>query len=266
MKTLSIAGLQMASLPLEKAKLDYYLSIAKSKKARVVVLGEYVANLFFKELEKTPKAFIVEQSSKQAANFANLAKIYNMYIIVPLIIEYKNELYKTITIFTPDKRETYFQQILMPYTHWNERKFFANPQPIQAPHPKFITIDGFRLAIMGGFEAHFDSFWKSKADIAIVPSVGTFDSKARWRELLRMRAFTHNRYVLRINRIGEYMGQQHQIWKFYGDSFCIDPFGDSEAELGDEEEMFIVEVSKKTLTEARKLWRFESLVFGASAK
>jgi nitrilase len=266
MKTLSIAALQMASLPLEKAKLDYYLSIAKSKKAKVVVLGEYVSNLFFKELEKTPKAFIVEQSQKQAANFANLAKIYNLTIIAPLIIEHKDELYKTISIFTPLKREVYFQQIFMPYPHWNERKFFANEQDIKQTSPKIIIVDGFRLAIMSGFEAHFDSFWQAKADVAIVPSVGTFDSKPRWRELLRMRAFTHNRYVLRVNRIGEYAQPKGNVWKFYGDSFCIDPYGDVEMELGDEEEMFIFEASKKTLAEARKLWRFESLALGTPPK
>ncbi|MEY4504667.1 MAG: hypothetical protein RL154_963 [Pseudomonadota bacterium] len=265
MKTLSIAALQMASLPLEKSRLDYYLSIAKSKKARVVVLGEYVANLFFKELEKTPKNFIIDQSLKQSENFENLAKIYNIYIIAPLVIEKKGELFKSIAVFSPTKKEFYLQQIFLPYAHWNERKFFANPETIEVA-PKCITIDGFKIAIMSGFEAHFDAFWQTKADIAIVPSVGTFESKARWRELLRMRAFTHNKYVLRVNRIGEYSEPKGHSWRFYGDSFCVDPFGDIESELGDEEEMFIFEASKKLVAEARKLWKFESLALGHTFK
>lgn len=261
MKTLSIAALQMASLPLEKARLDYYLSIAKSKKAKVVVLGEYVANLFFKELEKTPKSFIIEQSIKQAENFANLAKIYNIHIIAPLITHKKNDLYKSIVVFSPAKKEVYQQQILMPYTHWNEKKFFVNEQGLN-PSPKCIAIEGFKIAIMSGFEAHFDSFWQTKADIAIVPSVGTFESASRWKELLRMRAFTHNRYVLRVNRVGEFTEPKGHTWNFYGNSFCVDPFGDIESELGNEEEMFIFEAHKKTLSEARKLWKFEALSLG----
>ena len=36
-KTLTVAALQMSSLPLEKAKLDYYLAIAKSKQVDVLV-------------------------------------------------------------------------------------------------------------------------------------------------------------------------------------------------------------------------------------
>ena len=71
---------------------------------------------------------------------------------------------------------------------------------------------------------------------------------------------------MRVNRIGEYVEQKGSCWKFYGDSFCVDPFGDVEAELGDEEEMFIVEASRQTLSEAKKLWRFESLAFESTTK
>ena len=36
-KALTVAALQMSSLPLEKAKLDYYLAIAKIKKKEELV-------------------------------------------------------------------------------------------------------------------------------------------------------------------------------------------------------------------------------------
>ena len=83
-KTLTVAALQMSSLPLEKAKLDYYLAIAKSKQVDVLVLGEYVTNLFFKEMQKTPIGLVEDQARLQKENLKNLSKVYNITIIAPL--------------------------------------------------------------------------------------------------------------------------------------------------------------------------------------
>ena len=91
-KTLNIAALQIASISFDKAKLDYYLTLAKSKKCKVFVLGEYVINLFFKELEKAPLSLIKEQSSYQRKNLQQLANSYNMVIIAPAIVVKKEEI------------------------------------------------------------------------------------------------------------------------------------------------------------------------------
>ena len=49
---MKIALLQSAELPFDKAKLNYYLNIAKSEGVKLFVLPEYVLNRFFKEIEK----------------------------------------------------------------------------------------------------------------------------------------------------------------------------------------------------------------------
>lgn len=80
-------------------------------------------------------------------------------------------------------------------------------------------------------------------------------SQARWEELLKVRAFTNNVYVLRVNRVGSHKSEDTQ-WSFYGDSMLINPFGEVKNRLGKNEEMMIDELSKKELSEARSTWGF----------
>jgi len=100
---------------------------------------------------------------------------------------------------------TYYpQQFLINYPHWNEEAFFANAiEPVKSP--LIFSIDGFKFAVMGGFEIHFDPIWDAisskNIDAVLMPSASTFDSHNRWRELIKMRAFTHNCYILRANRV-----------------------------------------------------------------
>ena len=48
---------------------------------------------------------------------------------------------------------------LLPYAHWNEKKFFANKvAPLK--DPMTFNIKGFKVMVMAGFELHFDPFWQ----------------------------------------------------------------------------------------------------------
>jgi len=210
---INIAALQIASLSFDKAKLDYYLTIAKSKECSALVLGEYVINLFFKELEKTPVSLIKEQSIYQKEILKNLAKAYNIAIIAPTIIVEKNRLKKAIIKFSANSTQTYEQQILINYAHWNEEKFFDN-EPMQLTAPMIFNIKKVKCAVMFGFEIHYDYLWielqKKRVDVVIIPTASTFDSKERWRELLKSRAFLNSVYVLRVNRVGNFHDKKIQ--------------------------------------------------------
>jgi predicted amidohydrolase len=89
----------------------------------------------------------------------------------------------------------------------------------------------------------------------LLPTAATFDSHNRWREILKTRAFTHNLYILRANRVGEYLDKEIK-WKFYGDSMLVDPMGEVKAMLEDKESLMVVEVSRKEVREAKRLWGF----------
>ena len=61
-------------------------------------------------------------------------------------------------------------------------------------------------------------------------------------------------YVARVNRVGSW-----RDWKFYGNSFVINPEGELINSLGDKEELLIANIDKNLVKELRKEWKFNKL-------
>ncbi|MGG7049115.1 MULTISPECIES: carbon-nitrogen hydrolase family protein [unclassified Campylobacter] len=259
-----IAILQLPTLPLSEARLDYYLKICKDRGAHLVVLGEYVLNSFFKELENMPKNIIKQQSDEKKKSLTELSKKYDLTIIAPLVTYSAKGALKGIAKFSNGVYKFNEQQILMPYAHWNEAKFFANKN--DEIKPFVFKYEELKIGAMFGFEAYFDASFaalaKKKIDVLLVPTASTFDSNARWEELLRLRALTHGIYILRANRIGTHKPKgtkEADAWKFYGDSFMCDALGEIQNRLGDEEEILICNVDNKELLAQRSIWDFNAI-------
>ena len=259
---MKVAALQLSTLPMSKAKLDYYLMICKKRGVSLVLLGEYNLNSFFKELEKMPKVMIKEQSSHKIKILKELAREYETTIVAPIITFKKDKIYKSIGRFTPRSTHYQNQQYLINYRHWNEERFFDNEiDPLY--QPMMFTLNGYRVAALNGFELHFDSIWleilKKRIDLVLLPTVSTFGSKQRWAELIKARAFLNSLYILRANRIGEYSDRDIS-WKFYGESFLATPSGELQYMLGHKEEMLIAEIDKDTPRVAKREWGFASQI------
>ena len=254
-----VASLQLSAQGMSSTKLYNFIRIAHKQGVKVLLLGEYILNPFFKEIQTLSISMIREQAEFQSKILKELSSTYNITIIAPLIMVKKDKIYKTIAKFAPSSTSYYEQQILINYTHWNEEKFFANGvKPLQAP--LVFKVDGFKFAIMSGFELHFDTlFLKLKPkniDCLLVPSISTFESYNRWKSLILTRAFTNNFYVLRSNRIGEYKDQEYD-WKFYGDSLLASPDGELLEHLGNKEELMIADLEHAKVIESRRIWGFK---------
>jgi len=258
-KELVVAALQLPTLGMNATRLEFYLKNAHERGARVVLLGEYVLNHFFKELITMPKSMVKEQSAKHIELLKSLAGRYDVVFIAPIIQIKKDGHYKVIAKVSAKSVSYYEQQILIPYTHWNEKKFFANPIE-KLKSPMTFTVDGFKIMVMAGFEMHFDPFWEAviqkKADLVLLPTSSTFASHNRWREIIKTKAFLHGCYILRANRLGEYQDEDVK-WKFYGDSMLVNPEGEVEMMLEDKESMLIETIEKSVIAEHRRNWGFE---------
>ena len=256
------AVLQLSAQGLSSTKLYNYIRVAHKQGIKVLLLGEYVLNPFFKELESMSLSMIKEQALSQIKILKELSTTYNMTIVAPLIIVKKKEVFKTVAKFAPSSTSYYQQQLLINYSHWNEEKFFANDiKQIQAP--MIFKVDGFKFGVISGFELHFDELWnklsQKNIDCVLVPSVSTFESYERWKALILTRAFTHNCYVLRANRIGEYQDKE-VTWKFYGDSVLASPNGELLEHLGNKEELMIVDMSHADVVHSRRSWGFKEAI------
>jgi len=259
MKQLTVAALQLPTLGMNATRLEFYLSNATERGARIILLGEYVLNHFFLELREMPRNMVKEQSRTHLKLLKRLAKEYDVTFIAPLIRVRKKKYFKTIVQVSPRKTHYYTQQILIPYPHWNEEAFFANPvAPLEDPF--IFKIEGFKIAVMGGYELHFDPFWEAmdrhKVDLVLLPTASTFGSHNRWRELIKSRAFLHGVYILRANRLGEYDDGENR-WRFYGDSMLVNPDGEVEMMLEDKESMLVETLEKRAVKEHRRGWRFQ---------
>jgi predicted amidohydrolase len=256
------AALQLNSQGMSSTKLYKHIRIASKKGVKVILLGEYVLNPFFKELELMSISMIKEQAQHQIKILKELAHTYKITIIAPIIIVKKKEIFKTIAKFAPSSTSYYNQQLLINYSHWNEEKFFSNKiKNIEAP--MIFKVDGFKFAVISGFELHFDEIFSQlnskNVDCVLVPSVSTFESFNRWKALITTRAFTHNIYILRANRIGEYKDKEFS-WKFYGDSVLASPNGELLNHLGNKEELMIVDMSHTDVVQARRSWGFKEAI------
>lgn len=259
MSQLVVAALQLPTLGMNATRLEYYLKQAKQRDADVMLLGEYVLNHFFKEFATMSPNMVKEQTRKHIELLKNLAVKYNITFVAPIVITKKDGYYKTIVKITAKNIRYYEQQILLPYAHWNEKKFFANKvAPLK--DAMTFTIKGFKVMVMAGFELHFDPFWQrvtqKKVDLVLLPTASTFGSHNRWREIIKTKAFLHGCYILRANRLGEYSDDDVK-WKFYGDTMLVNPEGEVEMMLEDKESMLVEVIQKSDILEHRKSWAFE---------
>jgi len=258
-KQLVAAALQLPTLGMNATRLEFYLKKAHERGADVMLLGEYVLNHFFKEFATMSSTMVKAQTKKHLEFLKVLSVKYNIIFIAPIIISKKDGYYKTIVKVSPKNTRYYEQQILLPYMHWNEKKFFSNKV---APLKDAMTfnIKGFKVMVMAGFELHFDAFWeqvtRKKIDLVLLPTASTFGSHNRWREIIKTKAFLHGCFILRANRLGEYSDDEVK-WKFYGDTMLVNPEGEVEMMLEDKESMLVEVIDKSEVLEHRKAWGFE---------
>ena len=258
---MKIAALQLSTLPLSNSKLNEYLKNCSQEGATIAVLGEYVLNSFFKELAKMPKYMIKEQSKHKIEALEQLSLKYNMVIIAPIIIVDEDKIYKCIGKFSNSGSEFINQEFLIDFDHWDEVTFFDN-EANSVAKPMIFTHEGFTFGAINGFGMHFDPIWlafmRENVDIVLLPSVSTFGSNQRWNEVLKTRAFLNNLYILRVNRVGKYDDNEGSLWKFYGNTYLVNPDGQIENTLGEKEDYMVIDIQKKEIHEARQNWGFHS--------
>ncbi|WP_224316081.1 carbon-nitrogen hydrolase family protein [Campylobacter canadensis] len=252
---MKIAALQLQTQNLSNSRLDYYLRICEQKGVKLVALSEYVINPFFSELKKMSKEEIKIQSDTKLQFLKQFSDKRDICIIAPYIKFIKDKIYKSCAVIYKNKIKSYNQQILIPYKHWNEANFFANIK--KDLKPMCFNLNGFKIALMFGYEIHFDEFFKNyNADLLVLPCSNTYESNNRWLELVKMRAFLNHSSILRINQIGK-VNVDFIEWEFYGKSCFVSSYGQVEQELSNEEEILLCELEKRN--KAADLWQFAKL-------
>jgi len=172
-----VAVLQLSSQGMSNTKLYNYIRIAHKQGVKLLLLGEYIVNPFFKELEELSISMIKEQAQYQIKVLKELSSTYDITIVVPIVIVKKNKPYKTVAKFAPSSSAYYYQQLLINYSHWNEEKYFANDIQ-KLVSPLIFKINSIKFAILTGFELHFDEIFTFLKEKNIVTYDNITDDEA----------------------------------------------------------------------------------------
>ncbi len=256
MAKIKVAALQLPTLGMSLNRLEYFIKAAQNEGVHLLQLGEYVLNHFFLELQNLPKSMVKEQSQKHLFTLENISQKYDMAICAPIVVIEDEKYYKCMAFIQSGQTQLFEQEILINYDHWDEKGFFSNSSEAKQP---VIDFHGVKIAPMFGFELHFntkfDTVMDQEVDLVLLSTCSTFDSHNRWREVIKSRAFMHNCYILRANRIGEYTHQKHK-WRFYGDSMLALPNGEVGDMLDDKESLLIAAIDSGYAQQEREAWGF----------
>ncbi|MGM0622757.1 MAG: carbon-nitrogen hydrolase family protein [Campylobacterota bacterium] len=256
MAKLKVAALQLPTVGMSLNRLEYFIKAAAGDGVKLLLLGEYVLNHFFKEIESMPKSMVVEQSAKHLQTLREISNRYAVMIVAPLVTIENENYFKKIVVIDGDRVQEYQQDRLIDYEHWDEKAFFSNTKHTELP---VFEYGGIKIAIVWGFELHFnekfDAVMDSACDLVLLPTCSTFDSHNRWREIIKSRAFMHNCYILRANRVGEYFDGANR-WRFYGDSMLALPNGEVGDMLDDRESLLVATVDSEYAKAQRDAWGF----------
>ena len=260
---MKIALCQTGSLPLKEEVLTSYFKYLQ--KDSIAVFGEYAFDLFFNELQQTPKELIAQFSTQKLALLKKMAKNHKVKIITPLIVVEEGKIYKKIAIIDSKSTQFYMQQKLINYQHWNEEKFFDNPKVRALKMPFVFEQEGLKVAVLFGFELHFDALWlklkEQGVDIVLLPTACTFGSQERWQALCKSRAFCNSAMVVRVNRVGKATFENQEA-EFYGESFIIDPSAQFVERLDSKESIVCFEVTKEEIDSQVLEWGFRKITKG----
>ncbi|MCH5313698.1 MAG: carbon-nitrogen hydrolase family protein [Helicobacter sp.] len=255
---MNIALLQLPSLAPNDARLGKYLQSCKKQKVQIAAFSEYVFQPFYRDIDKDSKAFH-SSYAKILKALQKLSLKYKLDLLVPLLVSEDKKLYKSIALIEGEKVRFYHQQRLIAYPHWNEKQFFDNPLPKAPKAPLIFEKEGLKIAVIAGFEIHFDEIWLklklAQVDVVFLPCSNAFASKQRWQILCQARAFSNSMAILRINGIQKRFYDDAE-WNFYGDSCFINADGQIEDSLEEREGMMIVELQAQHIKDIQEQWGF----------
>ena len=211
-------------------KYEQLIKDAAAKNIHVLGLGEVFAGPFFPAVANDPnwKLFAEHDHGPTITKMQQLAKEYNMVLIVPFYEKHDNKFYNTTAVI--DANGDFlgkYRKIHIP-TGWgfNEQDYFASGN---LGIPVFQTHYG-KVGIAICFDRHFLSIFrvlkKRGAEIVYIPSATVENtSQYIWDSEIRMRAYDDKFYVVAINRVGQEGIGGLASTRFYGKTSIIDPRG-----------------------------------------
>jgi len=266
--TQKITWIQGKSQGSVKANLDYYtLKIKEAHKsgASTILLPElFLTDYFCIEEKQENFDLALELSSPEIEDFKKLAAELKVNLSLPIFEKRSSAVFynSMLIIDETGKVNSQYRKMHIPDDPGFSEKYYFTPGDLgfQVAHLKDLNLgllicwdqwfpEAARITSMKGADALYYPTaigWDDNED----PSVYQSQVDA-WTTIMRSHAIANNVYVIAVNRVGR---EGHL--KFWGNSFCADPYGNIIHQDGTEESITTVELDLKKISEARRIWPY----------
>ncbi len=251
-----LAGIQFAAQDDRDRNIKRALSFtqkALEKNAQIIVFPECFTLPWFHQIPKDTYHKLAEPVPGPSTEpFLKLSMEYPSTFFCPIYHQQNKHFYfSTVCIQEGQILGIYRKVHLASAEGWNDRLLADPGQDIPLFKTKQATI-----GVSMGWDVFFPEAFRSMAlrgaEIIIAPTAAALGSKFRWLSVLSGHAICNNLFLVRINRCGT-----EKDLTFYGESFCVDPFGS----LIDEptfhrDSLMVVDINLADIDESRKEFPF----------
>ncbi|HEX9591865.1 MAG TPA: nitrilase-related carbon-nitrogen hydrolase [bacterium] len=254
----TLAGIQSAATADPERNLNHLLQLAEIAAARgagIVLLPQLCTTPWFPATENGGVPLDGHDAALQ--RLQECAKEHGIHLVAPIPERTqgeREEWFNSAFVIGPDGAVigTYQKRYLPDLDGYREKAYFSAGT---GPLPVF-DLGGLKVGVQICWDNYFPEGARllalAGAQLIFAPTAAAFDSQQRWRALLCSHALCNNLYVFRLNRVGS-----EGAMEFYGQSFCVDPFGELVAEpAGQTEAIVMAMIDTDQVDEARRITRF----------
>ena len=251
-----------------QANLDYYdakIREAHQSGAGIVLLPELFLTDYFAIEEKQENFDLaLELKSPEIQHFQKLAAELKLNLSLPVYEKRSSAIFYNSMLIIDETGEVnaHYRKMHIPDDPGFSEKYYFTPGDLgfQVADLKELKLgllicwdqwfpEAARITAMKGAEVLYYPTaigWDDNEDESVYQS--QLDA---WVNIMRSHAVANNVYVIAVNRVGR---EGHL--KFWGNSFCADPFGNIIHQDSTEESITSVELDLNKISEARRIWPY----------
>jgi N-carbamoylputrescine amidase len=268
MSKLKLAWIQGKSQGNLEANIPYYVERIKKlaqNKPDIILLPElFLSDYFAIEEEASSLDFAISLDSEVITLFKNLCKELGVNLSFPFYEKVSSAIRFNSMIIIDKNGEliSHYRKMHIPDDPGFYEKYYFRPgdkgfQVASLDKAKLGLLicwdqwfpEAARLTAMQGAEVIFYPTaiaWDDNEDQSVYQ-----EQLAAWKTSMKAHAIANNVFVIAVNRVGR---EGHL--QFWGNSFCVDPFGKEIYSDATDEALTELEIDLTQIEEARKIWPF----------
>ena len=228
-----------------------YIEHAVESEAEILCFSQlFFLPWFLREEDPESLKLAISQEHEILSRFQEAAKANKIVLVCPFFESRDDKTYSSAAVFDRDgTRLGVYQKTHIPdIPDWRETFYFLPGESGFTLFETSVGKIGIQLCWDNFFPEGTRALALQGAEIVFAPTAAAYASQNNWLHVISANAFVNNLFVFRVNRVGHDHGLD-----FYGQSFCINPYGEKIAGPVDmKESIVLADVDRSMIEEVRK--------------